>query len=233
MGGPASSSSSSSSSEEEDANWKAAIESIAATTTFVNKVLSSSSNGSTSLSAPTTEAYGENTQNSQKLKHYQIKAQKCLDIILERTLEMVRDPIPVSDNDRDANDVGVRLFKRSPAGIVFDHLDEIQGPRKRPRILPGHGIDEKSKKFRHLIQSIAVDGAVIISEARDAEKKSLAQLEAKEAAAKAKAKKEAERVVELKQIRGERWLPSIAREMQKCWQQQLEERRTIVSSWWP
>ncbi|KAF9689947.1 hypothetical protein SADUNF_Sadunf01G0145100 [Salix dunnii] len=216
MGGPASSSSSSS--EEEDANWKASIESIAETTTFANKVFRSSSNGSTSLSAPTTEAYGENTQNSQKLKHYQIKAQKILDIILERNLEMVRDPIPVSDNDRDANDVGVRLFKRSPAGIVFDHLDEIQGPRKRPRILPGHGIDEKSKKFRHLIQSIAVDGADIISVARDAEKKSLAQLEAKEAAAKAKAKKEEERVVELKRIRGERWLPSIAREMQVMFQ---------------
>ncbi|KAG6792262.1 hypothetical protein POTOM_001406 [Populus tomentosa] len=214
MGGPASSSSE----EEEDANWKAAIESIAATTTFANKVLSSTSNGSTSRSAPTTEAYAENTQDSRKLKHYQIKAtlsgQKCLDIILERNLEMVRDPIPVSDNDLDANDVGVRLFKHSPAGIVFDHLDEIQGPRKRPRILPGHGIDEKSKKFRHQIQSIAVDGADIISEARDAEQKSLAQLEAKEAKAKAKAKKEEERVVELKRIRGERWLPSIAREMQ-------------------
>lgn len=36
---------------------------------------------------------------------------------------MVRDP--VSDNDLDANDVGVRLFKHSPAGIVFDHLGEF------------------------------------------------------------------------------------------------------------
>eukprot|EP00258_Populus_trichocarpa_P046394 XP_024462413.1 uncharacterized protein LOC7490960 isoform X1 [Populus trichocarpa] len=222
MGGPASSSSSS---EEEDANWKAAIESIAATTTFANKVLSSTSNGSTSRSAPTTEAYAENSQDSRKLKHYQIKAQKCLDIILERTLEMVRDP--VSDNDLDANDVGVRLFKHSPAGIVFDHLDEIQGPRKRPRILPGHGIDEKSKKFRHQIQSIAVDGADIISEARDAERKSLAQLEAKEAKAKAKAKKEEERVVELKRIRGERWLPSIAREMQVP----SKKMKTIIKVW--
>ncbi|XP_011035665.1 PREDICTED: uncharacterized protein LOC105133394 isoform X1 [Populus euphratica] len=222
MGGPASSSS-----EEEDANWKAAIESIAATTTFANKVLSSTSNGSTSRSAPTTEAYAENTQDSRKLKHYQIKAQKCLDIILERTLEMVRDPIPVSDNDRDANDVGVRLFKHSPAGIVFDHLDKIQGPKKRPRILPGHGIDEKSKKFRHQIQSIAVDGADIISEARDAEQKSLAQLEAKEAKAKAKAKKEEERVVELKRIRGERWLPSIARELQVP----SKKMKTIIKVW--
>jgi septation ring formation regulator EzrA len=58
----------------------------------------------------------------------------------------------------------------------------------------------------------------IISEARDAEQKSLAQLEAKEAKAKAKAKKEEERVVELKRIRGERWLPSIAREMQVMFQ---------------
>ena len=38
---------------------------------------------------------------------------------------MVRDPVPVSDNDLDANDVGVRLFKHSPAGIVFDHLGEF------------------------------------------------------------------------------------------------------------
>ncbi|CAK7356574.1 unnamed protein product [Dovyalis caffra] len=198
MGGLASSSNS----EEEDANWKAAIESIAATTTFAIKFFSSNSNDSTSRSAPSTEDYAENTQNSRKPKHYQIKAQKLLDNILETTLEMVRDPIPASDNDPDANDIGVRLFKHSPAGIVFDHLDEIQGPRKRPRILPGQDIDEKSKKFRHQIRSVAVDGAGIISAARDAEQKSLARLEAKEAAAKAKAKKEEERVAELKRIRG-------------------------------
>lgn len=48
----------------------------------------------------------------------------------------------------------------------------------------------------------------------EAAKKSSARLEAKEARAKAKAKKEEERVAELKKVRGEKWLPSVAREMQ-------------------
>lgn len=45
-------------------------------------------------------------------------------------------------------------------------------------------------------------------------KKASARVEAKEAAAKAKAKKEEERVAELKKVRGEKWLPSVARELQ-------------------
>lgn len=54
----------------------------------------------------------------------------------------------------------------------------------------------------------------IVAAARDAYQKSVARLEAKDAAAKAAAKREEERVAEMKRIRGERWLPSIAREMQ-------------------
>lgn len=50
--------------------------------------------------------------------------------------------------------------------------------------------------------------------ANDAYKKSLARLQAKDEAAKAKAKREEERVKTLKKIRGERWLPSMAKEMQ-------------------
>jgi hypothetical protein len=38
-------------------------------------------------------------------------------------------------------------------------------------------------------------------------------LEVREAAAKAKAKREEERVQELKKVRGEKWLPSVARQM--------------------
>lgn len=54
----------------------------------------------------------------------------------------------------------------------------------------------------------------VLATARDAWQKSLVRQEAKDAAAKEKAKKEEERVAELKRIRGERWLPSIASEMQ-------------------
>ncbi|XP_050205860.1 uncharacterized protein LOC126655656 isoform X2 [Mercurialis annua] len=199
-----------SSSEEEDANWRAAIESIAATTTFGSKLFGTISNGSTSHST----SNGNDTQDSKKIKHCQLKAQKLLDDIIEKTLEVVSEPSHVRDDPSTIVDEGVRLFKHSPAGIVFDHIDEIQGPKKRPRILPRYDIDEKSKKFRRKMKSIAVDGLDIIAAGREAGQKSLARMEAKEAAAKAKAKKEEERVSELKRIRGERWLPSISREMQ-------------------
>lgn len=69
------------------------------------------------------------------------------------------------------------------------------------------------QQFRRRIRSVAVDGKDLIAAANNAYKKSLARLEAKEAAAKAAAKKEEERVQQLKKIRGERWLPSMAKEM--------------------
>lgn len=69
-------------------------------------------------------------------------------------------------------------------------------------------------QFKRQLQAVVVDGVDILAAARDANQKSLARLEAKDAAAKAKAKREEERVAELKRVRGERWLPSIAREMQ-------------------
>lgn len=50
--------------------------------------------------------------------------------------------------------------------------------------------------------------------AKDASQKSLAKLEARDAAVKAAIQREEERVAALKRIRGERWLPSIARDMQ-------------------
>lgn len=54
----------------------------------------------------------------------------------------------------------------------------------------------------------------ILTAAKDACQKSLAKMEARDAARKAAVKKEEERVAELKKIRGERWLPSIAKNMQ-------------------
>lgn len=69
-------------------------------------------------------------------------------------------------------------------------------------------------QFKKLLCTIAVDGEDILAAARESNRRSLAALEAKDAAAKAKAKLEADRIVELKRVRGERWLPSVAREMQ-------------------
>lgn len=69
-------------------------------------------------------------------------------------------------------------------------------------------------QFKNQLQSVAVDGTHIIAAAKHVHQKSLAKLEAREAAAKAAAKREEERVSELKKIRGERWLPCMAKERQ-------------------
>ncbi|XP_075653393.1 uncharacterized protein LOC142623818 [Castanea sativa] len=217
MGGR--SSESSSGEEDGDADWKAKINSVASSSAF-----SSLKNGSSTLSNnPTNRNHAEHDDNHdngyhthkpQQLKHYQVKAQKILDDILEKTLVTVRDPVDVPEKDPETDEGGIRLFKHAPPGIAFDHIDELQQPRKRPRILPGKEIDEKSKKFRRQIQSVAVGGEYIMAAARDTCQKSLARLEAKDAAAKAAANREKERVAELKRIRGERWLPSIAKKMQ-------------------
>lgn len=68
-------------------------------------------------------------------------------------------------------------------------------------------------KFKQQLRSVAVEGEDIITAAKRACEKSIARLEAKEAAVKATAKREEERVAKLKKVRGEKWLPSIAREM--------------------
>ena len=70
------------------------------------------------------------------------------------------------------------------------------------------------QQFKRQIHSVAVDGRDIIASAEDAYKKALARLEARDAAAKAAAQREKERVENLKKVRGERWLPSMARDMQ-------------------
>lgn len=70
-------------------------------------------------------------------------------------------------------------------------------------------------QFRKQLQSVTINGADIIGAARAEGQKLLAKLEAREARAKAAAKREEERVAELKKIRGERWLPCIANEMRR------------------
>ncbi|TXG59925.1 hypothetical protein EZV62_014498 [Acer yangbiense] len=223
MGGPRRSDDSSSGEEDGPAEWMAAIDSIVSTNTFgaangfSNGSKTSKGNADPICHSTSNTEYDDEDDHQykpQKPKHYQIKAQKILDDILEKNLKMVRGPVHAPDNDHLINEGGVRLFKRSSPGIVFDHIDELQGPRKRPRIVPGEKIDINSKKFRRKLKSVVVDGVDILTAARDASKKSLTRLEAKDAAAKEKAKREEERVAELKRIRGERWLPYIAREMQ-------------------
>ncbi|GAB4846892.1 hypothetical protein Ancab_025900 [Ancistrocladus abbreviatus] len=212
--------------EDGDEEWKAAINAVAngfsgggsianfgfapasGTTSFFD--LASNTN-----STPPLEDHDDyDKSHPQTLKHYQLKAQKALDDILEKMLVVVKDPTcAVEEDHHPVATGGVRLFKDAPPGILFDKKDELQRPRKKPRILPGEETNEKSKKFRRQLQSVAVDGMHILAAAKDASRKSLARMEAKEAAAKEAARREEERVAELKRIRGERWLPSIAREM--------------------
>ncbi|XP_051141436.1 uncharacterized protein LOC127258581 [Andrographis paniculata] len=208
MGGGRSSSSSSGE-EDGDAEWKAAIDSVTATSILSNRsnlnALPSSSNGNQSKNnkPPTT-------------KHYQIKALKLLDDILDQTIELeaADAPQPPKKEPTEYADTGVQLFRRAPHGIVFDHVDELHGPKRKPKIIPGEEIIENSKKFKKQLKSVVVDGVDIVFAANAARHKLLAKLEAREAAALAAARREEERVEKLKKIRGERWLPSLAGKMQ-------------------
>ncbi|XP_059293953.1 uncharacterized protein LOC132047075 [Lycium ferocissimum] len=204
-------SSSSSSEEDGDAEWRAAIDSLAATTTF-GKTTHSSATPTNGESVSQEDQI--DTLRPKKLKYYQIKAQKTLEDMLDKTIEIVRDTDHASQEEPSVNGGGIRLFKRAPPGIVFDHTDELQQPRKKPRIRPGKEFDENSKEFKNQIKIVAVDGMDILAASKNAYQQLLARIEAREAAAKAAAKREEDRVAALKKIRGERWLPSVARDMQ-------------------
>ncbi|CAL9246985.1 unnamed protein product [Arabidopsis halleri] len=195
-----------SSSEDEDPKWKAAINSIATTTVY--------GASATKPAATQTHGNGDFRIKPKKLTHGQIKVKNLLNEMVEKTLDFVKDPVNVPE-DKPENDCGVRLFKRCATGIIFDHVDEIKGPKKKPNLRPDRGFEVNSKEFKKRIKSIAVDGSDILTAATEAAKKASARIEAKEAAAKAKAKKEEERIAELKKVRGEKWLPSIERAMKK------------------
>ncbi|KAI3824155.1 hypothetical protein L1987_05604 [Smallanthus sonchifolius] len=203
--------SSSSGEEDGDAEWRAAINSVASTTSSNRSTVA---NGTTTTTTSAGSPHRENKADAKTIKLYQIKAQKLLDDILEKSIQVVRqEPTEAAENHSIIDGGGVRLFRDAPLGILFDRVDELQGPLKRPRIVPNVEVDEKSRKFRRQLKSVVVEGDDIICSAKEAGERSLAKLEARDAAAKAKAKREEERVAELKKIRGERWLPAIARQM--------------------
>ncbi|MED6160354.1 hypothetical protein PIB30_050706 [Stylosanthes scabra] len=141
--------SSSSGEEDGDAAWRAAINSIAGSTTYPNPNPNLNSNGD--------QKHKPKTRTPQ-LKHYQLQAQKLLHDMLENTLEIVKEPDTTVLNDEDpkinheegergGEEAGIRLFKHvHQPGIVFDHFDEPEPPKRRPRLLPADDIDEKSKK---------------------------------------------------------------------------------------
>ncbi|KAI3441006.1 uncharacterized protein J3R85_002849 [Psidium guajava] len=217
--GHARSSSSSSGEEDGDAEWKAAIDSIASADHFLAKRFTvdaskPSSQNNDKLSGPILEEDPDPKFRPQLPKHYQIKAQKLLDDIVERNLEIVSNSVTIQGSDREDDGGGIKLFRTAPCGIMFDRTDEPQGPKRKPRILPGEEIDEKSKKFKRQLQSVVVDGLDVMAAAKASSQKSFARSEARDVAAKAAVKREEDRVAELKRIRGERWLPSIAKEMQ-------------------
>lgn len=225
-GGGGSPMASSSSDDDGDATWKAAIESVA-----VGGFGYPSSNGAVKAASGDGEGSGEDNHGLEQppqeekaqapgLKLYQIKVRNMLDDMLEKNLEIVRNPC---SNLADPVETGggIKLFKKAPPGIRMDAIDKYHVQLKRPKILPTPEIDEKSKKFRHMLRSVVVEANDILGSAKEASQISLAKMEARETAAKAKAKREEERVTELKKVRGEKWLPSIARQMkkEKAWEQ--------------
>ncbi|KAF0914227.1 hypothetical protein E2562_027801 [Oryza meyeriana var. granulata] len=224
-GSPTASGASSSSSDDDgDAAWKAAIESIASVGFAVplsnGAAKTTSGSGGEASHGVEQQPPQERKAQAPGLKLYQIKVRNMLDDMLEKSLEIVKTPC---SNLADPTEIdgGIKLFKKAPLGIRMDAMDKYHVQLKRPRILPGIDVDEKSKKFRHMLKSVTVDGNDILVSAKEASERSLARLKAREAAAKTTAKREEERVRELKKIRGEKWLPSIARQMkeEKAWEQ--------------
>ncbi|KAH9302088.1 hypothetical protein KI387_013671 [Taxus chinensis] len=197
---------SSSSDEDGDEKWRAAVNSIAGDFDTQNN----ENNG---------HSKKEDGGKSSSVKLYQSRAQDLLHNYLDKTLNIISSPdwqphvvdSPAVDADDD-----IRLFRRAPLGITLKPDVErlpVSFPRKKPRILPRQEINEKSAEFKCQLQSVAVDGTNILAEAEKNSRKAFARLQGKEYAAQIAAKKEEERVALLKQQRGEKWLPSIAKQM--------------------
>lgn len=217
--------SSSSGEEDGDADWKAAIDSVAAVSFGVPASNGRRKPGNSEVDSSSHEDDKHHDQRmlskAPKLKLYQIKAQKLLDDLLDESLEMVKSSGFSNDEISQSNVAGIRLFSKSAPGIIVDPVDTYKLPTKKPRILPGEELNEKSKKFKRKVRSVVIDGTDIMAAATEACRRSLAIAEAKEAAAKAAAKKEEERVSVLKKARGEKWLPSVAKYMQAWSSQQF------------
>lgn len=58
------------------------------------------------------------------LRIWLLQAQKLLDDIIGKSLEMVSTPMDVPDDEAVVNEEEgvIRLFKNAPPGIVFDHV---------------------------------------------------------------------------------------------------------------
>ncbi|XP_020584264.1 uncharacterized protein LOC110027256 [Phalaenopsis equestris] len=199
--------------EDGDAEWKAAIDSVAAldfsSSNGLAEFHSISGNNGGTLGNGYSNHDDEKKTNAPCIKLYQIKAQKLLDGMLEKNIEMVR----TAESNYQSDGGVIRLFRKAPPGMRQDSIDHDTAPQKKLKIIPGDEIKENSKIFRRRIASVVVDGSDIVAAAGEASQRSLVRWEAREAAAMAAAEREEERVAELKRIRGEKWLPSVAREM--------------------
>ncbi|PKA58171.1 hypothetical protein AXF42_Ash012894 [Apostasia shenzhenica] len=112
--------------EDGDAQWKAAIDSVAtvvvSSSNCSNKPRASARSCASSWSR---QANFDNEKEDDKAKSplpklYQIKAQKLLDYLLDKKLELVETHIPVN-NDHHQSDGGViKLFKKAPPGMKLD-----------------------------------------------------------------------------------------------------------------
>ncbi|KAJ6808368.1 uncharacterized protein M6B38_166670 [Iris pallida] len=122
--GRATPASSSSGEEDGDADWKAAIDSIASI-----DVSNKASNGRTKRNPDSADSGERDTDDEKKkkasapaLKLYQIKAQKLLDDLVGKNLELVQSSIPPTDNNHKSDEGGIRLFRKAPLGILVDPI---------------------------------------------------------------------------------------------------------------
>ncbi|KAF3775514.1 hypothetical protein EJ110_NYTH44477 [Nymphaea thermarum] len=209
---------SSSGEEDGDEEWRSAINSIAVDASVPSLTVAASQKTRKKNHGEGDDTHsdsnGDEDAKPRPPNPHKLKVLNMLDDFLDRNLVFVKKPITKMKSMPEQDEGGVRLFGRAPPGLTFK-TDTVLAPRRRPKILPYEEIDERSKEFKRRIRSVAVDGADVFAAAEVARQSALARFESRLAAEREAAKREEARVAELKRLRGEKWLPSMGKQMRR------------------
>lgn len=151
------------------------------------------------------------------LKFYQARARDFLHEYLDKTIVIKRlkyeeTELPDAHFVEDAEDTGFHLFKRAPSGLSDKRHWQEEAPKRKHQ---DHNPDESSEMFQAAVLATAIDGIAVTLEAEKAKGKAFAVWVLHQAKEKEAKRKEEERIALLKVQRGEQWLPSVAKDMQR------------------
>ncbi|KAH7300044.1 hypothetical protein KP509_24G042200 [Ceratopteris richardii] len=147
------------------------------------------------------------------VKFYQMRAHDILHEYVDKTYEIV----PAVKGGRDEafeteENIGFHLFKYAPSGLTEKTCQQGASVSARKRFL-GNDIEESSEMFKSQVMASAVDGEAVKLAAEKSKAKAFALWMLHQAEEKESKEKEKHRVALLKSQRGEKWLPSVIRDM--------------------